>query len=495
MKPMFQTTFRTSLLLSFALLFTHTGCHPADQKAAAPISETTATQNNTDQQPDVESPKQTTKTEDSTPSQGTSNTAAPTPSTETPSNSTDPLYIIRYKYPPEQTLYFVIENIFQDNGGVVPLLSFTDTVEDRRTVIQHVDRVPPGTPHTPQDDRFVRVTWTCDRYEVRERGMGKEIKFDSLRDLYPPGALRSLGTIPGSKVRFAVDRNTAETQDRQITVGVVGGPITRKRATHTAERCLINADNVQKVMDDLGALFIPMAPQKIGDTWQIQRKDNANNFGTLTRTYRFKLKTVNVVEGTRVATIEVEGDLALDPAPKDHPGSMSKQQRNVRLDRSLCQGSIQFDIDKGRLVSMLLRRDYLLKADIEATKDMQKMSLESGASHTLRVKVLDKAPPKPVIVGGPKAPAEEPEPPPPVRPTTSHPTTRPALPTTTQPKKAPMRTIHPTKPTDKPVGKKKNDVMEPSGSRPRAAQDDLTHRVNPNQVDMVPPPTTKPTKQ
>lgn len=342
-------------------------------------------------------------------------------STEEPSRQFEgPAYTLRLSFRPSDTLYYVIENNYRDRGGVPPLLSFTTFADDKRTIIQTLGLAAPFGPNPPAVDE-VAVQWEFDRYEARERGMKDEVKYDSLRDLYPRAELRELGSIPGAKSQFIINVRNGESRDRKIEHRQHGGPPTRRRLSRTTMRCALNDENLAKLLDDLGPLYLPPKPVHVGETWNVVRPEEIKSFGRSELHYRFTLERVTPVEDRQVASIRVDGEYRLVrvdqpdkvPPPTSRPGVTSRparqpeKPREFQIDHALCRGSIEFDLTRGELVSMDLTRELDISAAMESD-EMPNLRLETGTAHRLRVRTSHTAPPKPIIAGGPKPPADDP---------------------------------------------------------------------------------------
>ncbi|MBK8268978.1 MAG: hypothetical protein IPK83_12005 [Planctomycetes bacterium] len=167
-----------------------------------------------------------------------------------------PAYTFKFSIPADKTLYFVVENNFTDRGGVPPLLSFTTFADDKRTLIQ--TRAPLGSGGTrPSQPGEVTMLWQCDRFEVRERGLKEEVKFDSLRDSYPRAERCANWVRFGSKVIFDLNMRTGDARNRRIDHNKFIGPPTRRRLSRTTMRCAVNEENLAKLMDDLGRSTSP----------------------------------------------------------------------------------------------------------------------------------------------------------------------------------------------------------------------------------------------
>jgi len=325
-------------------------------------------------------------------------------------------YRIEFRHRPGDVRYFQIENEFRDSGGVPPLLSFTTTIKDRRHIIERV--VPCSQPSQSAPAGAACVVWECDRYEVRESGMKEESAYDSLRHTFAPPALRNLGTIPGSRCTFAMDA-AGRISNLLLVPGPSNGPSGRGVPSKTTERCALTHENVQHLLEDLGAYYLPLRPVRVGEEWTKTYTDSQKTFGVVTTLLRCRLRGVRPVEDRDVATIELSGEVSLQSAAApaqpaaSQPGhprpvpAVGPTQREFKLERGVCSGTVEFDVTRGELLRLDLRREVALSADIDSKATSQTfgpMKLKSGSLHHLRVSTSRKPPPRPVIVGGPKPP-------------------------------------------------------------------------------------------
>ncbi|RIK61777.1 MAG: hypothetical protein DCC65_18430 [Planctomycetota bacterium] len=371
-----------------------------------------------------------------------------------------------FRYTQGDTLYLVVENEFRESGGVPPLLSYSTTIKDRRTIHQ---KVLPQTLRQPTSDSvkddLVTVLWKVDRYEVAEQGMKDTVTYDSVRHLYPPSPIWELGGIANSKSTFYLDCKSGKSEGHLITLNKTSGESTRRPLSKIANKCQLTTANLQAMLNDLGPYWMPGGPVREGETWTKDYSEEVRTFGTVKTRLNCTLKSVRPAGDRRIATVELAGELTLIPATQPSPASQPtaqgvttqpgpkpaparQQQREFLLDKNVCKGTIEFDVTTGVLASMNLHREMNFVAKIESEKSGP-MELRSGSSHIFRVKTGKTAPPKPVIVGGPKQPDNPPDDrTPPRRPATTRPsptapraTTRPttaaAAPVTTRPGQTP----------------------------------------------------------
>lgn len=360
------------------------------------------------------------------------------------------------------TLYYIIESEFRDSGGVPPLLSYSTTIKDRRTIQQKI--LPKSLRQPVSDDiedKLITVQWKVDRYEVVEQGMKDTVSFDSVRHLYPPPSIWELGSISGSKITFALDPATGKSEGHAITPGKTSGEAHRRPLSKIAAKCQLNNQNLSALLDDLGPYWMPKEPVREGETWSRTYKDEVRTFGTVTTVLNCTLEGIRRTGGRRVAVVEIAGDVSLtpasQPAPTSRPGQTTRptQQKEFSIDKSTCKGNVEFDLDRGELLSLNLHRETHFVAKIESEKSGP-MELRSASSHILKVKTGHTPPPKPIIVGGPKPPDLPPEEKPPAQ--RRPPTTRPAAPQrptasrpaelTTRPAEGPPQRAPTTQPDD-----------------------------------------------
>lgn len=326
-------------------------------------------------------------------------------------------------------LFYVVENEFRDSGGVPPLLSYTTSAKDKRTIVQRVLRAGARSEVATQPagaEPFM-IQWKCDRYEVQEQGMRDRVTFDSLRDLYPPPTLYELGTIPGSEVTFLIQPATAKTERWNILPGKVAGSAARKNPSSTTGRCRLSVENLQELADAMGPFWMPERPVKVGDHWTRKIVESKKNFGNLITEVACTFKSIRREGDAEIAMIDIGGNIHLEPppepasqpAPTPRPGTTTgpattaparaQSKRVFKLDKAVCSGAVDFDMTHGRLVQMVLRRETGLVAEVETPGKADKMQLRTTSGHLLKVKTSLTAPPKPVIIGGPKAPKVSPE--------------------------------------------------------------------------------------
>lgn len=402
-----------------------------------------------------------------------------------------PAQTLAYKWTPGEVRYLTIENEFRETGGVQPLLSYTSSTKERRFITQRV--LPPTT--QPALGKHT-VKWECDRYEAREKSMKDEAVFDSLKHLYPPPSLYMLGSIPGSTVTFQIDSEGVASNFIIGASSMVGGQAGRGAATKTTEKCQLSQENLRKLLDDFGPNFFPREPVPVGSVWSYKIIDVQRNVGIFTTIVKCTLRSLRSVEGRDVATIEISGDVSIQadkivqPAPTTKPGQPTTapaKPREFKLDRTAYTGSVDFDVTRGELVQLSLRREVGVVAEIDG-QSMGPMKLTTGNAQNLKVTVSHNPTPKPVIVGGkvaPPMPKEDARPKPaiqvPGHPTTtsSQPTTMRAAPTNT--KKPPNMGGSSPEPVPNPTRPAGTTLPSKSGRRT-------------SDLDFVPPPpTTRPT--
>ncbi|MCB9853001.1 MAG: hypothetical protein H6819_07890 [Phycisphaerales bacterium] len=358
----------------------------------------------------------------------------------------DKAFRLRYKPILNETRYLIIENEFKDRGGIPGLLTYTAEAGDRITIEQKLDEAgkmvargaAPQNADALRKGKSTPLSWRVDRFEARERALGEEHKFDSLRDSYPVAPLRRLGAANEAVVTFELDSWTGVSERVRIQPGRSIGPATRRKLSKTTQKCLLDNKSVSQVLDDIGPLILPRVPRRVGESWTRTRDKEIRNFGKSVTTYRLTLDRIDEKpDGSIVAEVSIAGDVRLvsDPVravsgddgadekdedgPDDAPAASSRNPRRrpngaanqkrheFKLDGANVSGAYSFDITRGMLLDYWLRRDSSISADMES-EQMGKMSLENSEAHMLRVKTMTKAPEKPIVVGGPKPPKDDP---------------------------------------------------------------------------------------
>jgi len=459
---------------------------------------------------------------------------ASSPPTASASDPEGPIEF-RFRPDPDEPRFFTIENEVRDSGGVPGWLSYTTTVKDRRVVIQRVERAtaPKSTAEIPGQ---LILAWEVDRYEVREQGMKGEVSFDSLRDLYPPPSLRGLGGIPGSRTLFSFDPRNGEAANFQIVPGPVGGPATNVKLSRTASRVSLTNRALADLLRDLGPLYFPPRAVGIGDNWSYTYSEQLEPFGLVTTCVTSTLRSVRTTEERQIAVIDIRGEIHLGQAaasqpspasgmtetgdasskpatqpgiPSTHPAAEEppsaasacsqpatssaptatapsarhsppgQKPREFVLERTICLGSVEFDLTDGELISLSLNRELDGAARLEQTKPDANLPSEirAGTAHILRVRVSRTPPPKPLIVGGPKPPVLSPDEEARLKPPT--PATRPAG--STRP--ANGTTLPATRPATQP----KSPASYPTRLPPPVGRTGTNPPAGP-----PPPPTTRP---
>jgi hypothetical protein len=383
------------------------------------------------------------------------------------SRGSDAGYTFKFQFG-EQPLYYVIETEFRDSGGVPPLISYTTSIKDRRSIIQRRNAAN-APPIGVAGSGLVSLLWECDRYEAREQGMKEEAVYDSLRHLFAPGSLHELEANADSKVAFLINPGSGEVSNITVTPGIVSNAVARRGSpSKTVEKCCMTQPNMKVLLESLGFVYFPDGPRHIGETWDRTTVEPQGTFGVLTTTTHTKLTSVKKVEGRDVAMIDISSSLTLKantppapsapgvpprilpvrqpgladqhaqlttqpanvkgptiksaaatatsgpattrpavataavptsgPAVKNNPPH-NPQQREFRLEKGMFSGNIEFDLTRGEVVQLNLRREVVFVADVES-QGMGKMQLRSGTAQTVHIKSSQTPPPKPVIVGG-----------------------------------------------------------------------------------------------
>ncbi len=336
--------------------------------------------------------------------------------------SPGPPYRFRLKPSPDVPLYYTIDNEIRDLYSFPPLLSVTASIKERRLITQHVALPQNGQAANPSRKPGWLTTWTCERYEVRERGLKDEVTFDSLRDLYPPPSLWLLGGIAGSTCTFELDPATGVASRIMTRPAQVAGGSGSAKLSRTAEKCALTADNLQRLLDDLGPLYLPDSPKDVGEQWVRTFREDHKNIGTVVTTTTCTLASVREAGGRKVAVIEIASTVVLhgDAAPASKPADPqtttasstrpSTGTHPYRLDKGDLSGSVEFDLTRGELLLLKLRRGTEFFAELDAsTGNTMVKEIRTGTSQDLRVTTSRVPPPMPVIVGGKKPPVIPPD--------------------------------------------------------------------------------------
>jgi hypothetical protein len=325
-------------------------------------------------------------------------------------------YAFAFGFRPDETVYYVIENDLRDICGFPPLLTVTTSVKEKRSVMQRVlppaagDNVPSTTEKMP------RLSWECDRLEIFERGLKDETTYDSLRHLYPPPNLWPLGGIPGSVFTFQLDPRTGKASQFNLRPAQVEGGTSAAKLSRTAERCAFTNENLQKLLDDLGPLYFPDSPKRVGEQWTKTYVEEQKGIGTVTTKLTCTLRSVRETNGRPIATISISSEISLQgksgasaegaaSRPAGSAQAAPVNQPPYKLDKADCSGTVEFDLTHGELVQMKLHRELEFFAEIDAAQQSAMVKeIRTGSSQELRVAASHTPTPKPVIVGGRKPP-------------------------------------------------------------------------------------------
>jgi len=412
-----------------------------------------------------------------------------------------PPYRFRLKPQPDELLYYTIENEIRDLYGFPPLLSVTASIKERRFIKQQMAIAKGGQSTDRPGDKHLAMSWTCERYEVRERGMKDEVSFDSVRDLYPPPSLWLLGGIPGSVCTFELDPNSGSASRIMPRPAQIAGSSGSAKLSRTAEKAALTTENLKALLDDLGPLYLPDSPKAIGEQWSRTFREDRKSIGTLVTTATCTLRSVREAEDRKIATIEIASEMALEPevGSTSNPagvrsgGASTKKSTGTqpyKLDKGDLSGTVEFDLTRGELLSLKLHREAEFFAELEASGgNAMVKEIRTGSSQDLRVTTSRTPTPMPVIVGGKKPPVVPADSEP--KPVASQPAGKPVgatpgAPTTTQASPVPSPTSRPaglipipSRPSSQP--KARSGARGPARAATRPA-------VRPAQ----PPPSGKP---
>lgn len=332
-----------------------------------------------------------------------------------------PTYKLKFQFTPPKDLYFVIENEFRDSAGIPPLLAMTTWAKCRMTVTQQTPRsVREATTMNADRRNWPFVHWRCDRFEMQEQAGKSPVTYDSLRDSYPPPSLMDLAGIAKSQTSFLIDPETGKVADLKVVPTTVSAVhAARRNLSRTGEHCQWNRQSAEKLLNDIGPLYFPTGPVKIGETWSHSVSEAMKTFGMVTTQIHCTLRSVRRRGANNVASIEINGDISLVPESKQPPvpttsratttsAPAAKKPRDFRIDRAAYHGTVEFDLTRGMLLQLSLRRELAFVADV-SSPNSGPMQIKSGNEQILRVKTSLSPPPRPIIVGGPKPPVIPPE--------------------------------------------------------------------------------------
>lgn len=357
-----------------------------------------------------------------------------------------PAYKFALRFDPAETVYYEIESEFRDSGGVAPLLTYTATLKDRRTITQRANS-PTSQPMAMPGSGMLSLVWECDRYEAREQSMKEEEVYDSHRHLYPPASMRELEAIAGSRTAFLLLPETGDIHNITLTPAPLTCPIPRRGSMgKTIERSTLTAPNMKFMLEALAASWFPKEPKRVGDTWTVSTSEPQTNVGAIHITTRCTLRSVRQVEGRDIALIDLTSDLKLEPiaepeppaspvvvnsasqpttqpaqvmppatsqAGETHPAATQpvttrpiayprpprKQTKDFRLDKSAYSGTIEYDLTRHRPIQVSLRKEISVVADVES-QTTGKMQIRQATTQLLKIRTLAGPPARPPLVGG-----------------------------------------------------------------------------------------------
>jgi hypothetical protein len=402
-------------------------------------------------------------------------------------------YAFAFGFRPDETIYYLIENDLRDICGFPPLLTVTTSVKEKRSIIQRIlpptaqDSVPSTT------DKVPHLSWECDRLDIHERGLKDETAFDSLRDLYPPPSLWPLGGIPGSVFTFQLDPKTGKASQFNLRPAQVEGGTSSTKLSRTAERCAFTNENLQKLLDDLGPLYFPDSPKRVGEQWTKTYVEEQKGLGTVTTKLTCTLQSVREANGRPIATLALSSEISLqgksgtsaegNASRPDRPAQAAPaNQPQYKLDKADCSGTVEFDLTHGELVQLKLHRELEFFAEIDAAQQSAMVKeIRTGWSQELHVTASHTPPPKPLIVGGRKPPVV------PVdnKPNPQKPATQPAKPQNPASHSQPPATQTSTRPARPPAPATSRPANLPAAARPT--------RARPAQAGPPTPPAPAPT--
>lgn len=360
--------------------------------------------------------------------------------------SDSPAYKFELRFDPSETVYYEIESEFRDSGGVAPLLTYTATIKDRRTITQRANS-PTSQPLAMPGSGMQSLVWECDRYEAREQSMKEEESYDSHRHLFPPASMRELEAIAGSKTAFLLLPETGAIHNITLTPAPLTCPIPRRGSMgKTIERSTLTPTNMKLVLEALAATWFPKEPRRVGDTWTVSSVESQTNVGAIHITTRCTLRSVRQIEGREVALIDLTSEMKLEQIPESQqPGSPvvanpasqpttqpaqvippvesqpvqghapatqsattrpvayprppRKQTKDFRLEKGAFSGTVEYDLTRHRPIQITLRKEISVAADVDS-QSMGKMQIRQATAHLLKIRTLPSQLVLPPVVGG-----------------------------------------------------------------------------------------------
>lgn len=357
-----------------------------------------------------------------------------------------PAHKFLLRFDPAETVYYEIESEFRESGGVAPLLTYTATIKDRRSITQRANS-PTSQPMAMPGSGMLSLVWECDRYEAREQSMKEEEVYDSHRHLFPPASMRELEAIAGSQTAFLLLPETGDIHNITLTPAPLTCPIPRRGSMgKTIERCTLTAPNMKTMLEALGASWFPKEPRRVGETWTVSTSESQTNIGAIHITTRCTLRSVRQVEGRDIALIDLASDLKLELIPEpeqpkspvlinpatqpttqraqvmppatSQPGQTNpastqsattrpiayprpprKQTKDFKLEKGAFTGTVEYDLTRNRPIQVTLRKEISVAADVESPTT-GKMQIRQAITHLLKIRMLENPPSRPALVGG-----------------------------------------------------------------------------------------------
>jgi hypothetical protein len=94
---------------------------------------------------------------------------------------------------------------------------------------------------------------------------------------------------------------------------------TDTRQSKTAENGLVTTENMQQLLYAMGEQFLPGAPKRVGDQWEIKRVKPDPPFGTVTTNVTCKFKSLDTVGDAEIASIDLTGVIFFEASPVKPP--------------------------------------------------------------------------------------------------------------------------------------------------------------------------------
>ncbi len=216
------------------------------------------------------------------------------------------------------------------------------------------------------------------------------ITYDSTKDTTAANPLSDFfKNLVGAEFTLTLDKNMKVTK-------VEGRDEFLKKLSGTNQQMepllkQILSDEALKQMADPAFAIVPGKPVKKGDTWERTSKLNMGPIGTYDTTYKYTYDGTDPKD-KNLAVVKISTNLKYSPPAAGAATGLPFKILSADLKSKDGTGTAQFDIKKGRLVSL----NMSLKLDGKLTIDIQGMNSEVqlNQEQTTQVKTTDENPVK-----------------------------------------------------------------------------------------------------